>query len=205
MSLLDRLIAERLCEERLASAWRAEPSKTRRRKETSEKLRRLIPRARPPVQSSEGAPRSQGRSRRHSGADPLRRTPGSVETAAWLPGQPRACLRPGSGPEAQPPGEPPLAVACVPRLPRSVPRPPRSRAVHHATPFFLVFGPGRCARGEPTSAGNSSQGASDSAGTVSNNDMDIAPSLRGLLRSCDAAAAMIVEPRRSLTTASVRG
>ena len=74
---------------------RAELSKTRRRKETSEKLRRPIPRARPTVRSSEGAPRLQGRSQRHSGADSRRRTPGSVETVAWLLGS--TAGRPPSG------------------------------------------------------------------------------------------------------------
>ena len=63
----------------------------------------------------------------------------------WVPGGGR-CGRPGRGPsrgpgrvvESREAGEPPLPVACVPRLACPVTRPPRSRPIHGLPPSCVA-------------------------------------------------------------------
>jgi hypothetical protein len=77
------------------------------------------------------------------------------------------------------------------------------RPSRHPFPFRLR--PSRRARGQLTLAVNFFQTSSSPAGPGSNIGIDTARSLGGLPRSRDRAAATIVEPRLSITTASDPG
>jgi hypothetical protein len=96
-------------------------------------------------------------------------------------------------------------VPGIPRLPRPVPRPPRPGAVHRVTPFSrlrprpVAFASSRPLQSTPPRPRAAPPGRSRTTTWTP-------PSrIGGLPRSGDTAAAAIVEPRLSITTASDPG